>query len=167
MDTINPYTVSNNDFAHHVDVVCPRCRKKAYVIGGNLHLPPANYEARVRFVCLACGYVVKYTDTPAVSLVQINDSTFTQQGRLLHLNAPIDPFFGFPLWYRVEATDGLLWAYNLEHLSVIENYIADPLRKRASQVMQNNSLGSRLPAWVASAKNRDYLLRLVNRARKV
>lgn len=164
MKTRNPYVVSNNDFTERIDVVCPRCEKKALVMGIPAYAPITEHEKKVRFSCVSCGYAIKYANTPKM-LVYINTQGKPKYSRVLYRDAPIDPFFGFTVWYRVDTTYGLLWAYNLEHLSVIEAYIADPLRERNGIENRNNSLASRLPKWVSSAKHREYLLRLVARTK--
>lgn len=79
------------------------------------------------------------------------------------MNGPCDPFFEFDVWYRLETTYGLLWAYNLEHLEVIEGYIADRMRSRNGLSYKNNSIASRLPQWVKEAKNRDYLIKQIKK----
>lgn len=164
MKTLNPYAVRNDDFTDYIDVVCPRCEKKALVIGAKLYVSMAEHEEKVRYSCLRCGYAIKYAHTPKMT-VYVNKRGVPKYSRMLHRNASIDPFFGFTLWYCIEANEGLLWAYNLIHLAVIEAYIADPLRERNGLDFQNNSLASRLPKWVSSAKNREYLLRLIARVK--
>ncbi|NGM63024.1 hypothetical protein G5B30_14020 [Sphingobacterium sp. SGG-5] len=164
MKAHNPYAVKNSDFMQQIDVVCPRCEKKALVFGADLYAPAARHEEQVRFSCMACGYAIKYANTPKM-IVYVNSRGMPKYSRVLYRNEPIDPFFGFTVWYRVDTKDGLLWAYNLEHLAVIETYIADPLRQRNGLPNQNNSLASRLPIWVGAAKNREYLLRLIARAK--
>ncbi|WP_164122242.1 hypothetical protein [Sphingobacterium sp. xlx-130] len=160
MKTLNPYIVRNEDFTDRIDVVCPRCEKKALVIGAGLYVPMAEHEEKVRFSCVSCGYAIKYENTPKTP-VYVNSRGLTKYSRLLYPNAPIDPFFGFALWYCIEVNEGTLWAYNLEHLSVIEAYLKDSLRERNGLPYQNNSIASRLPKWVSAAKNREYLLRLI------
>ncbi|ERJ60665.1 hypothetical protein [Sphingobacterium paucimobilis] len=164
MKTLNPYTVRNEDFTDRIDVVCPRCEKKALVIGAGLYAPMAEHEEKVRFSCVSCGYAIKYGSTPKVT-VYVNSRGVPKYTRVLHRNEPIDPFFGFALWYCIEANEGTLWAYNLEHLSVIEAYVTDSLRERNGEPYQNNSIASRLPKWVSAAKNREYVLRLIANAK--
>lgn len=165
MKTPNPYTVTNSDFADRIDVICPRCEQKSLVIGADLYATMQEHEEKVSFSCGSCGYAIKYVNTPKMA-VYVNSRGQPKYSRILHRNAPIDPFFGFTLWYRIESNEGTLWAYNLAHLSVIEAYVAAPLRERNGLPNQNNSLASRLPKWVSAAKNRDYLLRLIGRVRK-
>jgi hypothetical protein len=60
-----------------------------------------------------------------------------------------------------------LWAYNLQHLDLIRRFVAADLRERAPWYDhgQKMTLVARLPAWMKSAKNRDELLRAVDRLR--
>lgn len=164
LKALNPYSLRNSDFTKKVDVVCPRCEKKALVIGSDLYIPTEEQEEKMRFSCTACGHAIKYTETPKM-LVYVNSRGKPKYSRVLYRNSPIDPFFGFNLWYRIEANEGMLWAYNLEHLEVIEAYIADTVRDRNGLSNQNNSIASRLPKWVSAAKNREYLLRLIGRVK--
>lgn len=82
---------------------------------------------------------------------------------MLTMNSPCDPFFELDVWYRLETAHGLLWAYNLDHLEVIEEYIADRMRSRNGLPYKNNSIASRLPQWVKEAKNRDYLIKQIKK----
>ncbi|MBL1407828.1 hypothetical protein [Sphingobacterium faecale] len=160
----NPYTVCNEDFTGRIEVVCPRCEKRALIIGANIYESMSVHEERGRFSCVSCGYAIKYGSTPKVA-VYVESRGVPKYTRVLHRNAPIDPFFGFALWYCIEANEGVLWAYNLEHLSVIEAYVIGSLRERKGMPYQNNSIASRLPKWVSAAKNREYVLRLIANAK--
>ena len=159
---MNPYSLRNEDFIDTIDVVCLKCNTKALVLGGQPYLHIKEYEVQVQFSCTACGYTIKYINTPE-SQFYSNSQDVKKTGRILILNAPCDPFFGFDLWYRIETTYGLLWAYNLNHLSVIEDYIADPKRSRNGIPSQNDSIASRLPQWAKDTKNRDYIVKLIKR----
>ena len=156
----NAYTVRNEDFIKSIDVVCPKCHFKATVLGGKPYTNSGDYENDVAFSCTKCGYILKYTDT-SKSSVQRNNMGNVIITRVLFPNNPIDPFFGFNVWYCIETKHGLLWAYNLAHLNVIQNYVADKLRSRNGIPYKNNSIGSRLPQWVKDAKNRDYVLKII------
>jgi len=161
---MNPYSLRNEDFIDTIDVVCPKCKTKALVSGGQPYSEIKEYEAQVGFSCTACGYNVKYINTPE-STFYTNSNGIKRNGRILIMNAPCDPFFGFDVWYRVETAYGLLWAYNINHLSVIESYIADLQRSRDGIPNQNNSIASRLPQWAKDAKNREYLIKMLRRVR--
>src|SRR5690606_13251112 len=110
--------------------------------------------------CAACGYAVKYSNTPKFTAF-INSKGRAVRGRMLLLNTARDPFFGFALWYVIETPYGTLWAYNLAHLTVIERYIADHRRERNGLPTKNNSVASRLPQWARDARHRALLLKLI------
>lgn len=156
------YTVRNEDFISEIQVVCPKCRSKALVSGGQPYKNINEYELDVQFSCIACGYTVKYFNTPKFSLYT-NSKGKEYKSRMMFLNGPYDPYFGFEVWYSIDTKFGLLWAYNSKHLDVIENYIGSTLRSRNGLEIQNNSIGSRLPQWVKDSKNREYLLKIIQR----
>jgi len=160
--TVNAYTVDNSDFTEKIDVVCPKCGQRANVVGASVNAPVTQYEKQVRFSCAACGYAVKYGNTPKFTAF-VNSRGKAVRGRMLLLNAPCDPFFGFRVWYFIETPYGTLWAYNLAHLTVIEQYIADLKRERNGLPPKNNSLASRLPQWTKDAEHRESLLKLIRR----
>lgn len=68
----------------------------------------------------------------------------------------VDPVFGLDLWFQRPFRGEVLWAYNVEHLAFLRDYVAADLRRR--QPGRNRSLASRLPAWIKAAKHRDALL---------
>jgi len=158
----NAYTLHNGDFTEKIDVVCPKCERKATVVGASVYASVTEYENHVRFSCVACGYAIKYGNTPKFTAF-INRKGKPVRGRMLLLNTTCDPFFGFRLWYILETPYGILWAYNLVHLTVIEAYIADTKRERNGLPPKNNSLASRLPQWAKTAKRRELLLKLIQR----
>lgn len=159
---VNAYTVRNGDFTEKIDVICPKCGERATVVGARVDAPVTEYEDRVRFACAACGYAVKYANTPKFTAF-INSRGRPVRGRMLLLNTTCDPFFGFRLWYIIETPYGTLWAYNLDHLAVIEQYIAASKRERNGLPPKNNSIASRLPQWVKDARHRALLLKLIGR----
>ena len=61
-----------------------------------------------------------------------------------------------------------LWALNEEHLQYIENFVSAELRERVHDEngWHNQSLSSRLPKWIQSAKNRDEILKAVEKLKK-
>jgi hypothetical protein len=52
-----------------------------------------------------------------------------------------------------------MWAYNREHIAFLKLHIEAKLRERNGQELANKSLGSRLPKWMNSKKNREPLLK--------
>jgi len=77
------------------------------------------------------------------------------------------PTMGLPLRLRGTGRQGLLAAYNEDHLAYIEAYVRDPLRREAGAPggFRNASIASRLPRWVKAAHNRAEVLKLIARMR--
>ncbi|GGJ40580.1 hypothetical protein GCM10010121_059540 [Streptomyces brasiliensis] len=61
----------------------------------------------------------------------------------------------------------MVWAYNLEHLDLIRRFVAASLRERDPWYEHGRKMTcvARLPAWIKRAKNRDEVLRVVDRLR--
>jgi hypothetical protein len=147
---------STYDFIDSVLVRCPRCARIAHV---EVH-PAAGDRTRRRMfaprrlVCRACGH------------------TRTWQGRSIVFSggsrAPAcDPYFRVPLWLQTETRHGWLWAYNLQQLDQLRGFVAASLRERApsNEVGPRMTYVARLPAWIKSRRNRDEVLRAVDRIR--
>lgn len=143
--------VSIYDFADEVLVRCPSCASCAVVLA-NLGEPehvkaPGGRLTRRRLRCPACG---------------LSRDEF--QGAR-YFGGPTDPYFCLPLWLQSECRGGhTLWAYNQQHLAVLESYIGATLRERRASPGSMSML-ARLPAWMKSAKHRDELLRHIHRLR--
>ncbi|WP_405975228.1 hypothetical protein OG496_46780 [Streptomyces sp. NBC_00988] len=129
------------DFASSILVRCPRCERIAHF--GRGPCTTADGEGgrcrESRVICRSCG------------LCRID----------------MHRYFRPPLWLQTETRHGHLWAYNLEHLDPIRRFVAADLRERAPwyDTGQKMTLVARLPAWMKSAKNRDEILRAVDRLR--
>ena len=147
--TKHTYRTHLYDFIKDVLVVCPNCEGHALVnTGGYTVFQP---EAKnVRVVCGNCGF---------------NKTIERLQTRSKHLiiGAPIDPFFHLPLWLQIEMGDNLLWAYNLEHLDFLEQHVGAKLRERNGFKYQVKSIGARLPKWMTSKKNREAVLKAIEK----
>ena len=138
--------------ADEILVRCPACGECAIVLGrlGNPDYQPNRGDSRLvarrRLRCLACG-LSKDAYPP--------ERVFGE---------PVDPYFQTPLWLQADCCGELLWAYNAAHLDLLESYVAARLRERG-MVPGSMSLVERLPAWLKSAKNRDPILRTIQRLR--
>ncbi|KAB2339774.1 hypothetical protein [Actinomadura rudentiformis] len=73
-----------------------------------------------------------------------------------------DPHAGFALWLRSTCRRRTLWAYNLEHLDLLDSYIGARLRRSGPDP---DGMLPRLPGWLVSAKHRDEVLRVARRLR--
>jgi len=74
---------------------------------------------------------------------------------------------GLPLWLRAETRHGVLYAYNAAHLAYIADYLVGTLREERPDDtgLRNRSIVSRLPRWAKLARNREDVLRAIERAR--
>ncbi|WP_433454275.1 hypothetical protein ACQPXS_39405 [Streptomyces sp. CA-142005] len=142
------------DFLDSLLVHCPRCDRIARV---QRQPDPGERPlfAPRRLICRSCGL----------------SRTWTGRGVGLWAGSggpAMDPYFGVRLWLQRETRHGRLWAYDLRHLDLIRRYAAAGLRERAPwyDTGQKTTLVARLPVWIKSAKNRDEVLRTVDRLRK-
>jgi hypothetical protein len=130
-------------FASSMLVRCPRCERIAHFERRPCTPPDADGKRypHTRLVCRSCG------------LCRINTGPSL-------CSRP-------PLWLRTGTRHGELWAYNLQHLDLIRRFVAADLRERAPwyDTGRKMTLVARLPAWMKRAKNRDEILRAVDRLR--
>ncbi|KOV69972.1 hypothetical protein ADL01_21595 [Streptomyces sp. NRRL WC-3618] len=144
------------DFLGSVLVRCPRCERAAYVQRDPHrahHKTPSVFFASRRLVCGGCG----------LSRMWSGGSVEFSVGTAV---PACDPYFRLPVWLQTETRHGWLWAYNLEHLTSIRQFVAASLRERApwcDDTGRKMTLVARLPVWVKSAKNRTEVLRAVDR----
>ncbi len=89
-----------------------------------------------RIICEKCGYNKIITDR----------STYT-----------------YNLWFSIDCCGQNLWAYNRRHLNFLKNHIEATLRERNDLPFSNKSLGSRLPKWMTSKKNRENVLKSIDK----
>jgi hypothetical protein len=141
------------DFYEEFLVVCPKCEKLAKVVIDDAEyakLPTRRLlKYRNRFfgprklVCLSCLHRDYW------------------KGTQIATGGSVDWYFRLPLWLRTPCGGEVLWAYNRENLEMLENYVAAKLRERTSK--GRNSFLSKLPKWIKSAKNRDAVLRAIEK----
>lgn len=73
----------------------------------------------------------------------------------------IDPYFGLPLWLQAAFGNYTLWAYNYEHLQFLRAYIGAKLREKNG--LSRRTLALKLPLFIKAAKNRNALLKLLDK----
>lgn len=75
-------------------------------------------------------------------------------------SVPQDPVSGLELWLQTPCCGQVLWAWNIEHVLWMQKYVEAKLRtRRWIGGWRNNSLQSRLPRWITIAKNREAVLK--------
>ncbi len=133
------------DFRDQFLVVCPRCSACAYVVP----LPNAEQlvPAAAKLVCPGCGL----------------NNVQPVQASVIH-NTAHDWYFHLPLWLQTPCCGQILWARNRYQLAFLERYVGAQLREEVPQI--NQSLVSRLPRWLKSAKNRAEVLRSIERLKQ-
>lgn len=146
------------DFTRGVFVVCPNCEKKATVKSETL------YGKEIKLICPDCGF----NKTPELAYIgrsSSKKSTNSTKGTVV-IGHGIDPYFHLPLWLSTNVGENLFWAYNYEHLNFIKEFVYAKLRERNINDMRNQSLGSRLPKWITSHKNREVILKTIEKLEK-
>jgi len=78
---------------------------------------------------------------------------------MYYLIEPRDPIPRLDLLLQTPCCGQMLWAWNTEHVLWMQKYVRAKLRtRRWIGGWRNNSLQSRLPRWITSAKNREAVL---------
>lgn len=134
-------------FANHFLVECPKCFKMAKIVPEVIFSDSSKKERNL--VCHHCGY--SKIRSPLLSL------------RLYHDR---DWYFQQPLWLQIECCGHTLWAFNLEHLLYIKDFVKAGIRKKTKDNKygwMNKSLISRLPKWIKSGKNREEILKAIKK----
>jgi hypothetical protein len=69
--------------------------------------------------------------------------------------------FGVDLWLVTPCCGETLWAYNRPHIEFLQSYVGARLRshpKHPEHGWSNQSIQSRLPAWILARGNREAVL---------
>ena len=131
------------DFQKEVWVVCPQCAKKA--------IAKVDYETqKAKLLCTNCGFSREKT----TALVR-------QQA---HFILPAHAYFDAELWLQMSFKNDVFWAYNDTHLVYLEQFIAAKLREHKDR--SHFTLLEKLPKFYHEAKNREPLLKLIDKLKK-
>jgi hypothetical protein len=131
-----------SEFQREVLVECPSCKQKAEA--------KVDYENQsARLVCGNCGYNRD---------IMTKFPMFGISGNWLvaaHL------YFGAELWLKIPFKNDVFWVYHISHLEYLEKYISADLREHKDR--SHFTLLEKLPKFYHEAKNRDTLLKLINK----
>ena len=155
----NTYHTLLYQFVTDILVVCPQCEKRAIVHTGDFSDFKKN-EYEIKIVCPACGH------NKTLENISPRENPQQKQGNVLIFGVPIDPFFHLPVWFQSDFSGETLWAYNLEHLDFLALHVGAKLRERNTSPRMSRSIGSRLPRWMTSAKNREAVLKAIEKLRE-
>jgi hypothetical protein len=135
-------------FSEEYLVVCPQCSNCAHVVP--LNVDPQSFLAPRRVTCQSCSYSKDW------------------QGKSIGIGSAHDSYFGLPLWLQIAVDDRILWFYNLRHLQFVEAFVRATLRERRTDIhgCRNASVISRLPNWLKAAKNRQRILKAIDRLKQ-
>lgn len=124
-----------SDFMQQTLVACPNCQKRADVRVLDPLKDKYTNTSPSKVTCLHCGY-----------------NKILKNGSFLE---------GFTLFLTTSCAENTLWALNEAHLQWLEDYIGATHRSRP--LSSNQSLASRLPQWMTTAKNRKAVLKGIER----
>lgn len=156
------YKKSVYDFITDIFVVCPKCSRQAIVKTPGYSFKN-DFENDVKLICSNCGQNKILKEKPGIDLS--GDSLQPLAYRIYHPATSIDPFFYLPLWLTMECCGKTLWAYNYEHLDFLKTHVEAKLRERNGIEISNQTIGSRLPKWMTSNKNRATVLKCIQQLR--
>lgn len=108
-----------------------------------------------RLTCSSCGLVRDWNETGI------------QRG--WHESPARDDFFHAVLWIRGRCLGHELWAYNWDHLNLLERYVSAAHRTHvhsATTGWGNGSVVNRLPRWMTSSSNRETVLKAISKIRQ-
>jgi ribosomal protein S27AE len=133
--------------AEDVQVVCPRCAKRAIVS----RTSDNSAAAKRRLVCASCG-LVKDAGRKAVESP-----------------GPVDPWFREGLWLVERFRSHTVWAYNATHATILRDFVAASHRERSltpicggGDRIETMGMLEKLPAWFKAANNRAALLKILD-----
>ncbi|WP_190132352.1 hypothetical protein [Streptomyces mashuensis] len=138
-------------------VRCPRCDRQAEVVTAvrDAGEDSSRFDVPRRLVCRHCGLSRQRNK---------NDPIVFFRGGSQEM---LDPYFHESLWLQRNTRHGRLWAYNPEHLDLLRRYVQATLREHDPwyEPWRKMGLFGRLPSWIKQAKNRDEVLRGLDRMR--
>jgi len=141
--------------AEEVLVTCPRCGNCATHKPNEAAKDNRDWFAPRRLICTHCTLVRDWAERSIY--------------RNWRETPARDDYFNEILWLRGDCGSNEIWAYNWRHLDLVEKYVAATHRQhvRDSETgWANSSFVNRLPRWITSAKNREDVLRAINRIRR-
>lgn len=153
--TKDSYAWHLRDFLDEILVVCPKCEKKAIVKRGTD--PSGRFdEWTTRVICTLCGYTKSLNEVA---------SGARKRKKWIMVQLSGDPYFALPLWLSERVGEEELWAYNYRHLDFLKTHVEARHRERTLDTISNKSVGSRLPRWMTSKKNRESIRKSLDNLR--
>lgn len=153
------YQTQIYEFLNDIYVVCPSCQKRA-LVKSPVFTFGKKEEKEIRLICTHCGHSKRLDEcTDSILLPSLHNPI---KGKYLIIGAQVDPYFHLPLWLMAPCCNETLWAYNYRHIDFLKLHVGAKLRERNGLDLSNKSLGSRLPKWICSQKNRTTILKALD-----
>lgn len=143
------FSQRNKDLIRYALLVkrnCDNCGKPMEIVIPNQKKKSDN----IKLPCPHCGIVRVFEPRNEVHQLVYTSNSKAQ-----------DPIFKLPLWFQTEIRRNVLWAFNREHLIEIRNYVASKLRER--QTYSYTTMVEKLPIFIKEAKNREIILKAIDR----
>ena len=130
-------------------------------------------QGHVNSLCGYCGSHISYTTEITKVSYKIAEITceVCKKEREYEINwyryrrdKPTDPYFGFDLWLQISVKNNTLWLYNIDHLEYLKAYVEARLREDDGR--HKYSMITNLPQWIKSAKNRELIIRKLNKLKQ-
>ena len=177
-------------YANRILCHCPKCDRQAIVAESRIYCLSCTYQERKSAGklhgdvvgtpqqwcphCATCGYRLlgirlkttassKLPATKAVPCPSCHQQTNIDIKWDLdrHSGGAVDPVFGYTLWLQIPCSGHILWAYNQKHLLDLKSFIRSSFRDGRNR--SKYSMVTRLPRWMIIAKNREVVLRCIEK----
>ena len=125
---------------------CDNCGKAIEKTVVGLKMP----QPQIKAACPHCGSTRNYEPKTEKYIEQYTSDT-----------SITDPVFNLPLRLQTNVKGNVLWAYNKDHLQDIRDYVASGLRER--QESSFSTMVEKLPGFIKSAKNREAVLKSIDK----
>lgn len=132
---------TQTNFCDEVWVACPLCDQQAIT-------KIAKDQKTVRLCCSSCHLV-------RIKTIKFNILRFIKKE-----SRPAHKYFNAELWLRKEFKNEIFLAYNLDHLTFIENYINTQLI--ANTEADNRDVLQELPYFYRDPQNKNALLQIIH-----
>ncbi|MGF1552817.1 MAG: hypothetical protein ACFBWO_09980 [Paracoccaceae bacterium] len=169
-------TVHISHFFAPAYVVCPRCgerakvwRRDAAMLEGK-PVPRPIGEARLSLACPRCTH---RASRDLREWANWNFQFNPESGGYTLLPIPrrtgADPFFRCPYWAQAMVRRETLWLVNRSHAAALRRHVRTPDRVCPPPTYPDRGYKDwrqRLPGWIATRKNRDLVLKAIDRAER-
>lgn len=123
---------------------CPECTTRIPYFQDNLKQKPESLQIK----CDYCHYEIIITPK-----YEKHYKEFPNPNGLA-----CDFMFGLPFYYQTNIRGNLFWAYNQAHAQEMLDYVSADLRERFGMTMV-----AKLPTFIKSAKNRDLVIKVLEK----